>query len=229
MSSVIYKWTSDLIKLNGYPLNIVTGIRKECYKSQNNKYYKNGMSTNSLLKTTFNNEKNICMTLSFNKVDDDVLELIKNHKVNFIMRQNVIDVFICRYKDFMSKKPENIEFHDWRNSRERNDKLVKTSNDNVIKSLSTITKLEKKNRTMKKHFKQKEMIVAEKLCNQDFDEWSKLFKNFGLKLKKNIFDLYFKDIEIKKRTPNQKSFIKNQRNSLKEKLKQHNYIKYWQE
>ena len=206
MSSYIITTACKLIKKHNY--NINCNLKTELYKPKKNFYYEDDMNLFNLLKKTLSKEeKNLRLKLPFKRINKEIYNLLKKHKskVVFISRYNKLDVLFCRYKDFEYKRKKFYEtFTDWRNSQERKDLKFEIDNNKLINKLKNIKNEEEKNEFMINNFKQKEMILSEKLVNLCFDEWNKLFKILDLKLDKDIFNDFFKNTIIKKPINNKK-------------------------
>ena len=232
ISSHVHRCFKHLLKLHGINVNITKGILKECYNPRKNIYYEKDMTTYDLLSKTFENEENIVMTLPSVLIDDSILTLLKKNNVRlcFLTRENILDVAICRFKDFNFKSQrKDTNFHNWRKSDER--KNMKIEKDNFNKIINKMNMAKNNNNLkfnlMKENFEQKEFITTEDLCNLSFKKWSNLFEIMGLKLEKEIFNNYFKDTVVREPKSHADNFHKEDIPIFKKKLIKNKMLKYW--
>ena len=116
----------------------------ELYTPQKNPYYKSGMNKLDLLKVTFEKHNNIIMKLNYNLFQNKYIRNLLNKvkaRICCFLRWNLLDILICRYKDFNDLKPEKYQsqkFNLWRKSDDRKNLKIPYKTNKIIKDLKIL-------------------------------------------------------------------------------------------
>ena len=189
-------------KINFYQQNDM-----ESYDKFKNPYYKVGMNTLDLLKLTFEKHNNIVMKLDYTNFQDiDIQNLLNKVKAKIccFLRWNILDILICRYKDFTNLSSNiiirNKQFSKWRNSDDRKILKIPYKGNKIINDLKNIDKYYK---NVRKNNKDIDFYYVEDFCGTSNGKTSiievieKIFNTLGFVLNKDILNDYLNDCVIK--------------------------------